>query len=508
MFGWLRRKDNAQTQEQTQNAEPSSYWANGGFHRAKPAKLFLDALNHLVQKNNEVNTALVGGQDGDSESRLKMSVRNPEAISVELANWYAAKSFIGYQMCAILSQNWLISKACAVPARDATRNGFDVISINGDDIPDQTVKLLQRFDKKYRLRWHCEEFVRLGRIFGMRIALFDIDSSDPEFYEKPFNLDGVEAGSYKGIVQIDPYWCTPVLVGGELNDPAVPHFYEPTYWLINGKRYHRSHLMIFRCNEVPDILKPVYLYGGISVPQSIMERVYSAERTTDESLGLVLSKRTTVWQTNMDAFMADFDGNREKIQAWIATRDNYGIKVGDKEDDVFAQYDTTLSDLDEVIMTNYQIVAAASNVPVTKLLGTSPKGFSSGEEESKSYHQELESLQEHDLTELVERHHQLVMKAFGDEVLDTTINWRPVDSPTAKELAELNKLKADTYAALIMAGVIDGADARTVLVKDRKAGFNDLGNDSEELELTTEEIALLNSVNVEQLDEQTQTRAN
>ncbi|TRB27511.1 DUF1073 domain-containing protein, partial [Mannheimia haemolytica] len=90
-------------------------------------------------------------------------------------------------------------------------------------------------------------------------------------------------------------------------------------------------------------------------------------------------------------------------------------------------------------------------------------------------HQELESIQEHDLTEFVERHHQLVMKSFGNEVEDTTINWRPVDSPTAKELAELNKLKADTYSTLIMAGVIDGADARTVLVKDREAGFNDLG---------------------------------
>ncbi|HDL1144341.1 TPA: DUF1073 domain-containing protein [Mannheimia haemolytica] len=494
MFGWFKKEEPKQEIE-----EPKSYWANGKFYRGQPSKLFLDVLANIVQRNNEINTALSAGQDGDSESRLKMLVRNPEAISVALADWYASKAFIGYQMCAVLSQNWLVGKACSVPARDATRNGFDVVSINGDEISDETIKLLQRFDKKYRIRWHCEEFVRLGRVFGMRIALFDIESSDPEFYEKPFNLDGVEPNSYKGIIQIDPYWCVPILVGGELNNPASQHFYEPTYWQINGKKYHRSHLMIFRNDEVPDILKPVYMYGGISTPQKIMERVYSAERTTDESLGLVTSKRTTVWQTNMDAFMADFDGNRKKIQAWIATRDNYGIKVGDKDDDQFSQYDTTLSDLDEVIMTNYQIVAAAANVPVTKLLGTSPKGFSTGAEEAKNYHQELESIQEHDLTEFVERHHQLVMKSFGNEVEDTTINWRPVDSPTAKELAELNKLKADTYSTLIMAGVIDGADARTVLVKDREAGFNDLGNVSEDLDLTEEEIALLNSVNVEQL---------
>lgn len=505
MFDWFKK---SQPVAESEPQKTSSYWANGSFHSGREPNRFLSAISDLVARNDQVNAVLATGQDGESEARLKMSVRNPEAISVELANWYAAKSFIGYQMCAILSQNWLIGKACATPARDATRNGFDVVSVNGDDIPDETVKLLQKYDKKYRIRWNCEEFVRMGRVFGMRIALFDIESNDPEFYEKPFNLDGVTENSYRGIIQVDPYWCTPVLVGGELNNPASQHFYEPTYWLINGKKYHRSHLMIFRNEEVVDILKPVYLYGGISVPQKIMERVYSAERTTDESLGLVTSKRTTVWQTNMDAFMADFDGNRERLQAWIATRDNYGIKVGDKDDDQFSQFDTALSDLDEVIMTNYQIVAGAANIPVTKLLGTSPKGFSTGEGEEKNYHQELESIQEHDLTEFVERHHQLVMKSFGKEMVETTINWRPVDSPTAKELAELNKLKADTFSALIMAGVIDGVDARTVLVKDRKAGFNDLGNEVEDLNLTQEEIALLNSIDVEELNNEAQSKPN
>ncbi|MFY1028164.1 DUF1073 domain-containing protein, partial [Actinobacillus seminis] len=321
-----------------------------------------------------------------------------------------------------------------------------------------------------------------------------------------FNIDGVEPNSYKGIIQVDPYWCIPILVSGELNNPTTQYFYDPTYWQINGKKYHRSHLIIFRNEEVADILKPLYMYGGISVPQKIMERVYSAERTTDESLGLVTSKRTTVWKTNMARFMADVENNSEKLKTWINTRDNYGIKVGDKEGDEFQQFDTALSDLDEVIMTNYQIVAGAANVPVTKLLGTSPKGFSTGEEEAKNYHQELESIQEHDLTDLVERHHQLVMKSYADEVIETTVSWVPVDSPSAKELADLNKVKADTFASLIMSGVIDGIDARTVLVKDRDSGFNDIGNNANEVEeLTPEEVKWVNSITVEQLQNEPQT---
>ena len=154
-------------------------------------------------------------------------------------------------------------------------------------------------------------------------------------------------------------------------------------------------------------------------------------------------------------------------------------------------------------MTNYQLVAAASNVPATKLLGTTPKGFNStGEGEAKNYHEELESLQEHDLTELVERHHKLVMKSEGLLLIETTINWRPVDSPTAQEIAERNKLKADTYSALVMSGAIDGEDVRYRIASDPDSGFHDMGERQSEVEdnlleqlgITDETIQAINNL--------------
>ena len=128
----------------------------------------------------------------------------------------------------------------------------------------------------------------MGRVFGVRIALFVIESEDPDYYVKPFNADGVTPGSYKGISQIDPYWCTPELSQRAASDPTALDFYEPTYWIINGRRVHKSHLVIMRGPDVGDILKPSYLYGGLSVPQLIYERVYAAERTANEAPQLCL----------------------------------------------------------------------------------------------------------------------------------------------------------------------------------------------------------------------------
>ncbi|TCJ96156.1 hypothetical protein EV694_1708 [Volucribacter psittacicida] len=491
MFKLFKRNNQVQENKESKKA---SFWSSERFVDDLENNFFIEQLNRIVLSNNRL-TGNSGNIATDSDNQsLKMNLVAPDTISVAIANWFAAHSFIGYQMCALLAQNWLINKACSIPARDATRNGYDIISTDGSEIPDDIIKALQKYDKQYRLRWNCEQFVRMGRIFGIRLALFDIESDDPEFYEKPFNLDGVTKGSYKGIIQIDPYWCIPMLVGEELSNPASQNFYEPTYWQINGKKYHRSHLIIFRNSEVPDLLKPVYLYGGLPVPQLIMERVYGAERTASESLGLVTSKRTTVWLTNMAMFAADAENNSQKLKQWVSYRDNYGVKVGDKDGDQLQQFDTALGDLDEVIMTNYQLVAAASNVPATKLLGTTPKGFNStGEGEAKNYHEELESIQEHDLTELVERHHQLVIKSCGLESIETTINWRPVDSPTAQELAERNKLKADTYSALVMCGAIDGADVRYRLASDPDSGFHDMGEQDNEHKLL-EELGLTEDV--------------
>src|SRR5208283_727514 len=102
-------------------------------------------------------------------------------------------------------------------------------------------------------------------------------------------------------------------------------------------------------------------------------------------------------------------GFTARMQQFVFNRDNYGVKFVGLEDG-YERLDTSLADLDAVIMTQYQLVAAIANVPAVKLLGTSPKGFNTtGEFEEANYHEELSSIQSHDLTPLIERHHLLVI---------------------------------------------------------------------------------------------------
>jgi phage-related protein (TIGR01555 family) len=425
----------------------------------------------------------------DSVSPMKLELAGTLIPDAQLG-WYASQGFIGYATCALIAQHWLVDKACSMTGRDAIRQGYE---INGDN--PEAIELIKKADKRRGINALMREFVHMGRVFGVRIAVFKVESTDPEFYEKPFNLDGVTPGSYKGIAQIDPYWITPELDAGALQDPANLKFYEPTFYRIGPQRYHRSHLAIYIPHPVADVLKPGYQYGGVSVPQRIYERVYAAERTANEAPQLAMTKRLTTFKVP-DAALGNPQKVAEVLQGVIENRDNFGVwTIG--PDDTVSQIDTSLADLDAVIMSQYQLVAAIANVPATKLLGTTPKGFNAtGDYEEASYREELESIQANDLTPLLERHHALVMRSdvapkLNIEPIQTTVDWRALDSPTAQEWTTLNKTKAETDKILFDTGAIDGVDIRRRVAADKDSDHYGLEGELTDAGETDEDASAL-----------------
>lgn len=390
--------------------------------------------------------------------------------------WYAEKGFIGYQMCALLAQHWMIDKACSMPGKDAVRKGYDIKIAGGVEVSPEVMEAIRNYDKAFKIKQNVREFIRHSRIFGIRIALFVVDSDDPNYYSYPFNIDGVKPGSYRGISQIDPYWITPELSANSALRPGDIDFYEPDFWRVDGKLIHKSHLIILTTGSVPDVLKPSYLYGGVSIPQRIYERVYAAEMTANEAPQLAATKRLTVYKTDLEEAIGDDVKFTERMSWWAQTRDNYGVKISGSEDTI-EQFDLSLADLDNTIMTQYQLIATIAEVPGTKLLGTQPRGFNStGEFEESSYHESLETIQE-DVTPLINRHHALVVKSYIMPIYLTEqfridVAWNPLDAMTATEQASVNLQKAELGAALIATGTIQNTDENNRIRNDPNSGYS------------------------------------
>src|SRR5579872_4525151 len=224
MFNWFRRKPAAAPP--APEIERESFWsthaASSSRNSGRGAAHVADYVRKLIKMAPRPVTADGLDEDDDNPIALKMAA-TAQNIPEVLALWYASQTFIGHQMCAILAQHWLIDKACTMPGRDAIRQGYDIVNTAGDDLDPEAVAIIQKADRDMRLNWNLEQFVRMGRVFGIRIALFKVESTDPKYYEQPFNPDGVTPGSYKGIVQVDPYWVSPMLDQAASSRPDTEH---------------------------------------------------------------------------------------------------------------------------------------------------------------------------------------------------------------------------------------------------------------------------------------------
>jgi phage-related protein (TIGR01555 family) len=418
----------------------------------------------------------------------KFSYRNT-ALSPALACWYNSQGFIGYDLCSTFAQYWLIDKACTVKAEDAVRKGYE-ITINGDvDLGDEKTEIIAEMkkldgDEGYNINAQMIDFVRSARIFGIRHALFLVDTGDDEeYYKNPFNINSIKPGSYKGIVQVEARWLVPQLDLDATANPISKFYYVPTYWQVAGIQatlIHRSHFVINIPCPVSDLLKPTYLYGGISLTQKIYERVYAADRMANESPMLSLTKRTMVHKLDTKAALSNECAFIKSQEFNQANQDNYGVKIVDTDDEI-QQFDINLSGLDDITMTQYQIVAAISATPAVKLMETQPKGFNAtGEYEEASYNASLESIQDSQLKPLLSRHYKLMLKSdvfpkFSiTEEFEVTPVFEKLDAMTEEEQARVKNIESQTDVNYVNAGILDNSEIREKIIADEQSGYNGL----------------------------------
>lgn len=407
-------------------------------------------------------------------------------------DWYAAQAFIGPQACAIIMQNGYINKACRIVGEDAMRPGYNVTTNNGKKLDPEIISGIKEVDRRMGIASELKQFDMFSRVYGIRVAIFEVQSDDPEYYQKPFNIDGVKPGSYTGISQVDPMWIMPILDRQAAANPASSRFDDPTWWMINGVYYHHTHLAIIRYAPLPSILKPAYNYGGLPLTQLLMSRLYSAEASADEAPKILTTLRTYWLKTNLKKAISNFPLFEQTWNRFASFKNNQSVQmIG--EDDELGLLTTSLTDIDDVIMNQFQLFCALSEVPMSKMMAEAPSGLSNENgQDDKNYAQVCANAQIK-MSVMLDRHHQLVMKSIiepkaGDQPHIHHV-WNPVDTPTEKEKAEVKKMNAETHKIYWEMGVKNEVDIADELTANDPFG-SVAPSDSVTKELDIEEMML------------------
>ena len=134
-------------------------------------------------------------------------------------------------------------------------------------------------------------------------------------------------------------------------------------------------------------------------------------------------------------------------------------------------------------MTQFQLVAAIAEMPVTKLMKTQLKGLAnSGDYEMKDYNQSLVEIQENVYNRILERHYQILSYSEYGRDLELCVVWNPIDTPTEKELAEIEQIQANTDSVYIGAGVIDASEVRDSLRANDDSRFHNLSDEMPDID--------------------------
>jgi hypothetical protein len=287
-----------------------------------------------------------------------------------------------------------------------------------------------------------------------------------------------------GFQNIEPMWTTPYAYN--TSDPTLPDFYRPDRWYIMGHETSADRLLTFISRPVPDMLKPSYNFGGLSLSQLVEPYVIRWLKVVDGVSRIITSFSITYVATDMQATLTDpgaADTLAQRARIFNMTRDNRGIAFINKDTEEMQQINTPLSGLSELQAQAQEHMAAPTHVPLVFLTGITPGGLNaSSEGEIKVFYNWIAGEQEN----LFDSHLRTVLQIlqlheYG--VIDEEIKfeWVPLDSPTDKEQSEIRKSDTDAAVSLVSAWIIISPDeAREALRSDPNSGYTQLEGDAPE----------------------------
>lgn len=390
-------------------------------------------------------------------------------------------SFPGFPYLAELAQRPEYRRISEIIAKEMTRKWIKLTSVGDEDKTDKLTTLGAALDR-FCVQDVFRKAAEVDGFFGRAQIYLDTGAGD-DAEELRTRLVAsaakVKRGGLKRLSVIEPYWTYP----GTYNstNPLKPDFYSPTTWYVMGKELHASRLLTLIGREMPDMLKPAYSFGGLSMSQMAKPYVDNWIRTRQSVADLVHSFSTQGLKTNLDSTLSAGSGQELAARATLfnLTRDNAGLMVVDKDTEEFFNVSTPLGTLDKLQAQAQEQMASVAGVPLVKLLGITPSGLNTSTDgEISTFEDWIHSYQEHlynaPLNTVIE---VVQLSEFGE--VDPDIRWHfiPLHQLSEAELATLRKTNADTAAVYIGSGVLSAEDERRRLAGEEDGLYNGLDPD-------------------------------
>ncbi|WP_394266075.1 DUF1073 domain-containing protein [Anaerotignum sp.] len=372
---------------------------------------------------------------------------------------------------SLYRSNWVVQNVVGIIPDDMLREGFTVSGV----ISPKYQQELDRCLRQTQLYDRINEGMRWGRLYGGAAGLILIGGQ--EDLSKPLELDTILPGTFAGLYIVDRW--SGITPGMELvSDLADPDFGLPKYYDINmadGRTVvsvHHSRIIRFVGRELPYLEKMAEMYWGESEVEALYADVVKHDNVAANMAALTFRANVDYMEVeNLDQLFSVAPTAIQQrfwnmMQAQNVLKSNFGMQLVNKGDSVKnTQY--TFTGLQEIYDSMCLDLSGASRIPVTKLFGRAPAGLNAtGESDLQNYYDYVDTLRESKLRPILEKLMPIIaMSVWGGVPEDMDIQFPPLWTPTAKEVAEIAKAKAETIIATFQANLLDQATAQRELKK-------------------------------------------
>jgi len=364
--------------------------------------------------------------------------------------------------------SWLIGQAVDVIAEDMTKVGIDMVS----KMPPDAIKKLQVALTDFAVWESLCNVIKWSRLYGGAMGVILIDGAK---YDQPLDLEKVGRGTFKGILVLDRWMCEPLLQ--ELITDWDKDFGKPKYYRMHSSvsnvqfpnaKIHHTRVMRFDGVTLPFHQKYMENYWGLSVVERIYDRLLSYDSAT-------LGAAQLMYKAYLRIVM--IDGLREKLalggseEAAILAQFNLirqmqgieGITLLDKND-AFQTQQYSFGGVADILREFGQQISGATGIPLVRLFGQSPAGFSTGDADLRNYYDNILREQENKLrphlTKLLE---VISLSILGQRLPeDFEYNFISLWQMTDKEKSEI----ANSDMSMVQSGFSTGLISKEMALRE------------------------------------------
>jgi phage-related protein (TIGR01555 family) len=365
---------------------------------------------------------------------------------------YAGYSFLPVepvQAEAAYRGSWLMRKIIDIPPLDMTR-AWRAWQTEGDEIED-----LERLERRLQLREKCKRGLTMARLWGGGAIITGVKGQEAD---EPLDLDrvGKDSLSYLHVVSRHQFSLGQMITDPESEWYGYPEHYELTTSTSTTLRIHPSRVVPFVGQRAPEgsQLSAADWFWGDPLYQSLQQALINADLAQDGFAALIDEAKLDI--IKIPGMMANVGTDEyetrllRRLGLAQQGKSTWRALMIDGEEE-WEQRQITWAGMPEIIGTYLQVVAGAADIPVTRLLGQSPKGLqSTGEGEEKDYHAMISARQDELLAPALDRIDEvLIRSALGNRPDDIWYTFNSLERLSPKDQAEIEYKRSQTVKTYV-----------------------------------------------------------